>query len=666
MTIFKSYTGNAMLNNALMTIEALANLNDVSLITTEVLSHLYKKFQLNDINKRLKSYTMLFTKNGPLFNDKTNGVKIYDSLFNEIILNFESEGQKICEISGLKFKTSFSEFYQIALKNVGFSQKEISNKDTNIGRTWFPLIGGLGSDAQALPQAKFTVQIHPICIILLQFLPLSSLLYRGGILLVDSSNFELARRMIADNTKTIAEKIQTVSVTAAIENVRDFSKGDYLSKIVNILIEKEEFDESYSDLNMWSFSNSGTGASCTIDRVPNTLIKKLMSLYKNAKISKELKGILNKNESAYSFIESLEANKDWFLLYPNVFGSGKKSVKYEGVSPEFLEAYYKEIGKNDYIPIAKYLAGLIEKYKSKVFEKILAKTDAWNDGEYRIELFKVLVKATEYKEWSLKHQIFILDNPGELPVKNNYYQLHKLVHYFTQNKISNSELPNVNITESKVFSACKWLITLIQNDQRVNTIISNLTNPNEYSKVGFSRIIFDALGEIEVDLEDIIEIFYDEYFNYRKFGLNELLRIFFSQPEQEDLEFIFWNSALKEDHLIKLWKGRIQSFINDYKAYYFAKYKNPQTKEAPYKKYNNLINSKVKENDSFYKLLNEMIFNTNQFIKESGQIKEDKWYFEDLMTNPLGNFTQNFCIMTTKFLLKLTAIQTLKEKLVIS
>lgn len=339
-SIFKKYTGNAMLNNALMTIEALGKLNSVSDITPKLLLELYKSKELKKTNKRLKNYTMLFTKNGPLHNDKQNGDKVYDSLFTSLVSEFESDGKYICEISGLRFNKTFQEFYQQSLKSIDFTEKEINKKDTNIGRTWFPLIGGLGSDAQALPQAKFMVDIHPICIAILQFLPLSSLLYKGGVLLIDSSNFDLTRRMVNENVKTLSERIEAVSSTDKVENIKDFSKGNYLIRAIEILTEKEEMEESYSDLNLWSFSNSGTGASCEIDRVPNSLIKKLMFLKNNPKISLELKYILSNQELSRSFLEKIEDNKDWFLLYPNVFGSGKKKVEHKGFSVDFLEEYY--------------------------------------------------------------------------------------------------------------------------------------------------------------------------------------------------------------------------------------------------------------------------------------------------------------------------------------
>lgn len=663
MTIFHTYTGNAILNNALMTIEALAKLNNVSEINPDVLTRIYTDVDLRSINKRLKSYTMLFTKNGPLHNDKTNGDKVYESLFKTIVSNFESEGSKICEISGLKFNKTFSELYKLALKEEGIGEKEILKKDTNISRTWFPLIGGLGSDAQALPQAKFAIQIHPICIVILQFLPLSSLLYKGGVLLFDSSNFELSRQMIADHTKILSERIQSVSVKESVENIKDFAKGNYLIKVLEILKQKEEYEETYSDLNMWSFSNSGTGASCEIDRVPNSLIKKLQILYSNPKIGNELKSILTKKETSYSFLEALEGSIDWYLLYPNVFGSGKKAVTYDGVSPEFLESYYRINGRDSVIPMAKYSANLINRYKSKSFEKLLEKTDAWNNPEYKIEMYKVYIKATEQNEWSLMHHVGILDNKDELPIKNNFYRLQKLIHYYTQKKIQSDGIPKINESNTKVLNACKLIIKLIQHDPKANTIKSNLNNPNESNKVGYNRIIFDALDNTELDFNEVVEIFYDKDFNYRKYGLSELLRIFFSQPQQQNFQYSYFNNQMPNESLFINWMNRIDAFTKDYQNYYYAKYKNLETGKLPYNKFLKTIESLIKENNNFYGLLREAIFNTNTYITETQNNKADKWIIEDLMTNPIGNSNQNICLLTIKFLLKQAALKPLKNQL---
>ena len=72
MKIFETYTGNAMLNNALMTIEALADLKNITDITPEILLKLYnepiKGHSLVELNQRFKSYTMIFSLNNPLVN----------------------------------------------------------------------------------------------------------------------------------------------------------------------------------------------------------------------------------------------------------------------------------------------------------------------------------------------------------------------------------------------------------------------------------------------------------------------------------------------------------------------------------------------------------------------------------------------------------------------
>src|SRR5690606_5642468 len=189
----------------------------------------------------------------------------------------------------------------------------------------------------------------------------------------------------------------------------------------------------------------------------------------------------------------------------------------------------------------------------------------------------------------------------------------------------------------------------------------NLINPIENQKVGFNRIILDALGEKEIALKEIVQIFYDEDYNFRKYGLNELLRIFFSQPEQEIFEFKSAESCLENDTILQNWINRIQEFANDYQSYFYTNNYNYETGKPSYKKFEKTINSLVKENDSFYSLLNEVIYNTNQHIKESKETKVDKWSIEELMTNPLGNNNHNICILAIKFLLKQTSIKPLKE-----
>lgn len=643
MSIFRTYTGNAMLNNALMTIEALGNFKNVSEITSDVLLQLYRDKELLKMNKRLKSYTMLFTKNGPLHNDKANGDKTYEALFKTIINNFENEGDKICEISGLKFNSTFKTVFEIALKSIGIPEKEIQKKDTNLSRTWFPLIGGLGSDAQALPQAKFTVQIHPVCVAILQFLPLSSLLYKRGILLIDSSNFEFAKKFVADNQKELEKRIQVTKSAESIENVRDFSKGNYLLKALKILQNKED-DEAYSDLNLWSFSNSGTGASCEIDRVPNSLMQKLINLKKHSpEVRKELEDILSNGQSAFSFLNDLEDNKEWWLLYPNVFGSGKKRMEYKGVSVGFLEAYFKEIGNAQQTEYARYLAYLVDKYKSKSFEKYLSDTSAWNEKDYRIDLYTVLVEAARMNEWSLNHQIRIIDDVDQLPVKNTFYKIHKLTHFYYQKKVFLNKLPPLPNFISSTRNVCEWLIALIQKDSNNNKLIKDLTNTQKYTSVSYSGLLLRSYESSCLNLITITKALYDENLFLSKNGLNEFLRIFFNQPEQEifDKSELRLSQKLSIDSRTENWFVDIEKFSNEYLNYYFNKYKSKA-------KTLRLILDISLESSAFLYWFKDAIDKTNAFLSIENGNNQNRWS-DALLYNPDGEFALSFVKFSIKF-----------------
>ncbi len=648
--IFNTYTGNAMLNNAIMTIEALGGIKNVSDITPNLLLDLYQMLHLKELNKRMKSYTMLFTKNGPLHNDAKNGLITYDTLFHKLVSNVELEGNKTCEVSGLKFNTSFEEIFIAALKDIGLNDKEIQKKDTSLNRNWFPLIGGLGSDAQALPQAKFTVQVHPICVAIMQFLPLSALLYKGRILLIDSSNFDFARQYVASHVKEIEKRIQATSVKDQIENVKDFSKGNYLLKAIDLL-QSKEIDDEYSDLNLWSFSNSGTGASCEIDRVPNSLLKKLMRMKGKASISPELVRILSVPETSYKFLESLENNTEWFGLYPNVFGSGKNRKEHEGFSIDFLEAYFQEIDSPQKTEYAKYLAALINKYKTSSFEKYLTKTDAWKDNNYKADLFAVLVEATKNGEWDLYHQLNILDNTELLPVKNFSYNIYKVTHFYYQKKKYSEKIPEKGNQKSRVAQVCEWIISIIQQDVNRERIGRNLVDQN-YASVSYYELMIRNAKRESIRTETICSVFHDEDFNPSWFSINELLRIFFNQKNQGNYELkeLHVTTEWTQDLAFQNWLEKINEFIADYQSYYFDKYSNKRTGKKPYEKFLNQISSIPRENNDFARWLNEAVENVSAYLQSSETPTNDKWVSDTLLFNPLGEISISFARFSIKFL----------------
>ncbi len=634
MEIFENYTGNPFLDNALYTLEALSNCN-IKEVNSEKLKNIfrdpYKKGHqsLMQLNKRLKSYTMLFTKNGPLHNDKDFGERIYKTLMESIIDGFENEGENLCELSGMRFNKKFETYYAESLQKIGYPPDKIAGKDKTINRCWFPLIGGLGSDAQALPQAMRAIQIHPIWVVVIQFLPLSAVIFKGGILLVDSSNFEFAKLMTKKFVEEVKNRAENVSVSQQIENYKDYAKGNYILQALSILDKKEDFEDEYTDLNLWSFSNSGTGASCEIDRVPNQLIKKLLAFQKYIYTSKRLNIILNSPKIVNSFLESLETNNDWWGLYAPI--DKEKTL----IESNFLEKYYELIGKKAKIEYAQYIAFLLNSYvdKGKSFAKLIdGNLEAYKDKDYRVEVYKILVKATQEDKWALEHHLNILDSPDSFPVKNTYYQIQKLIHFFYWKKEFRKELPQLSENQkTEVSQACEWLISLVQNDINKVKTINWLKSQQHFAQVTFTEILLRQAKE--VSMKSILTYLYDDNWNPTRIGLNELLRIFFNETRLREIKF-------------EIEKGNdvnpFADFAEKYKGYYTLKYPSAAIK------FEKQVRSIPNENRRFLKWLTDTLQKREEYFEEK---KENftAYEIEKLLSNPSGERRLTFVRFAIKF-----------------
>lgn len=621
MSIFQTYTGNPFLDNALYTIETLSKCDVTELTPENIKKVFHDPYQtghqsLMQLNKRLKSYTMLFTKNGPLHNDKEFGEKIYQTLIESILDGFENEGEYICELSGMRFDKKFEFYYTETLRKIGYPSDKISGKDKTINRCWFPLIGGLGSDAQALPQALRAIQIHPIWVVIMQFLPLSSVIFKGGILLVDSSNFEFGKLMVVKFVEEINKRVDLVSVSQQIENYKDYAKGNYILQALAILEQKEDYDDEYTDLNLWSFSNSGTGASCAIDRVPNQLIKKLLVLKTDGYTSERLKIVLTNPKLVNSFLEALETNNDWWGLYTPV--DKDKNL----IESKFLEKYYDLVGKKTNLGYAKYIAYLLNIYveKGKAFAKLIdSKLDAHSDKEYRVEVYKILVKATHDGKWSLTHHLKILDAPDSLPIKNTFYQFHQLIHFYYWKKEFQKELPVLvtgnNQTEAE--KACYWLISLVQNDKNKEKTINWLKSQQNYTQVTFTDILLRKAQN--VSMTNILTYLYDEEWNPTRIGLNELLRVFFNEPKPKQVSFEIEN--FKDDNSL------FADFATDYKTYYSSKYS--------ISKFKSQVKSIPNQNKNFLRWLSDTLTKRQEFLeKEYPTQGFTNFDIDTLLSNP--------------------------------
>lgn len=633
MRIVNSYTGNPMINNALMTIKALAGLSNVQDITTELLQSMIRKvcdklpYSLKELNLRFKSYTMLFTKNGPLYNDKKLGEKIYENLLHDIVSGFENAGEHQCNLTGLRFSKSFSDFMFDTIIKLGVSANEAKKKDLTLNRCWIPLLGGLGSDAQSLPMAKQTYEIHPICVVLLQFLPLSAFIYKKGILLIDSTALEFSEDFVEENVNILVDKAkEVISTDAPIENMKGSFKGHFVLQALKVF-DKVKVDCGNAEVNLWSFSNSGAGASCSIDRIPNELLKKLSKL-RNLHRG-ETENILNNPTISSSFIESLSDQKEWYGLYP--------SKNYDGVSPEFFESYWKFIGNDIQAEIAKYIAGLVYKYKDDKDECVLSKTDAYDVKKYDyVSLVnRVLWRATVERKWTMIHQISILDDPETIPILYRSFSIYKMIHYYYVKRVYSDDLPSLEIIKSNTYLLCVKLINLINEApeyRRTKVIDRILAFRYGYENNNVDSSVFDELF-IEDSWKDGINRLYPIlYTNSGKkniYGLCALLRLYYKNPTPVILTQDY-NSIIAQEMDITnyKWLENINKFTYEYIEYRMLNISDiSKASELLSKIKRSIPRNNMQEQLNWFNII-------LQRMNENGTT----WDENDLIYNPYGGF----------------------------
>lgn len=573
MNLFQNYTGSAFLNQALITLQELTDKQSIAeLSTLDILQAFDRPYQnvplsLTNINRRLKSYTMVFTKNGPLHNDKEKGKDVYDTLLRAVLSKPENEGDKICELSGLRFATTFDTYYHYALNAVKYSKEKIGKKDLTINRCWFPLIGGLGSDAQALPQASFAINIHPVCLAVLQFLPLSALLYKGGVLLVDSPDFLFTRSLIKHFVQRVREEVTAKGSTTTIENIKDLNKGDYLILALSKLADQKAKYSGTTGFNFWSFSNSGTGASCFIDRIPNELVQKLRLLYEDAYCASQLKSFLHDSKYNEAFLLALDDNRDFYGLYP--------AKKYEGATTAFFERYQQIINNAGRMELAKYVAHLLRKYDlSKDEVKFLAKTDAHageNSKRYVAILNKVLRAAAGNQQWHPVQHISILDDSESLPIRSSFYRVLPMIHFYFQKLEADDEVevPDVpKAPETDFYRSINLFLFMlaVEKDERTKTQLME----RGYQKVTLNELLWRT-GSKFYKLEEIYPILFNEENHPYKHGLRELLHLFLLY-NKGDLSSYSESVAAPEPKL----RGEEQDYLNrlrKFSEYYFNYWK---------------------------------------------------------------------------------------------
>ena len=233
--------------------------------------------QLARDNERLKCFTMVFGTNGPLTQPAYKKVgknkAVYLGILRRVLDAAESEGSKghRCDLTGIRTNLDFHQVCAEALHDAGL---EVPDQKW-LGRDWIPLGGSLGNDAQALPSASRPLRVSALALFAMQYIPLGTFLFKGKLVFVTS---QTANQLSQALTRAVVTQNQE---RLALGEIQILGKGSGTGIILDLLLHhfeslhdaiKEDSLPARTELVLWLFSNSGTGADCSVERVPESAL----------------------------------------------------------------------------------------------------------------------------------------------------------------------------------------------------------------------------------------------------------------------------------------------------------------------------------------------------------------------------------------------------------
>ncbi|HEX7359073.1 MAG TPA: hypothetical protein VF283_01140, partial [Bryobacteraceae bacterium] len=265
-------TGNPFVDTGFMVLAALAGKERVlDLSFREIRTVFGDGRPLARDNQRLKCFTMVFGTNGPLtqpaYKKAGKNVEIYLSILRQLLDWAEKEGRTgpRCDLTGIPTDFAFHAVCAKALKDSGLPVPE----EKWLGRDFVPLGGSLGNDAQALPSASRPLHVSALALFALQYLPLGVFLFKGRLACYQSTADVLL-------TALVNQVVQENKGRLSLDGAEILGKGQGTGILLDFLLRHfEHLQEAVADdalpanteLVLWLFSNSGTGADCATELV---------------------------------------------------------------------------------------------------------------------------------------------------------------------------------------------------------------------------------------------------------------------------------------------------------------------------------------------------------------------------------------------------------------
>jgi hypothetical protein len=501
------FSGNPFVDSGLAVMTHLAGKVDVGDLTFADIGNLVNDGSvLTRNNLRLKSFTMVFGTNGVLTQHAYKKVGknevIYKAIVKRLLGAAEQEGEEgaPCELTGIRTRFDFHEMCTAALAEAG--QKVPERKW--IGRDWVPLAGSLGNDAQALPAASRPLHVSATALLALQYLPQGLFLHQGRLACYQCTYAPLMQRLTSD-----VVELNRIRMQAGDAEI--LGKGEGSTVLLNGLLQRfEELQQAKADyqlppnttLFLWLFSNSGTGADCSILEIPDHVLHFLWDASVKGYSTEIRRLVANQSKDPrQQFFTAIRERRD----YPNLYSF----KKWAGTSQEFYEFYQNRIcgWSGQSLAVAKRLTRTIVEGTDPKRLKELQKPDAFKKTYVARNAFRRLIADNlDISEYD----VLFPSEHHPIRVKREGWDLIRF--YLAQSRIQNLPLP-----EGTPMPTTHKKIRLIADEyfsSRGVNKVKNLLDRMGRGKVGLPwlREIFCKMAEIhpEFDLGDWDEFVCDE------------------------------------------------------------------------------------------------------------------------------------------------------------
>ena len=380
-------TGNPFVDTGLAVIAELAGKETFLDLTFEDIWNVFGDGkELAEINSKLKSFTLVFGNNGPLYQprgEKNKDVRVrnYSSILKNLLEQAENSDKNknydVCEVCGEFPKASL----KMAYRDYQSTSKNKKTEEREFGRDFFPLIGSLGSDAQALPAGSRMFNLCGRCTFAVNYIPLGTMLLNGKLIVFENAHDKFVHEIIA---QLLRENKEKASLSNKVETKGQKQPSgffvDFLVDTFNDMKKEQKRKETkIRALNIWQFSNSGTGATCDILRIPSFAVEFLYEAVFDNSLRYEIKELIRYDNKKIKyedrkFLSCIKAKKDYSGLYP--------SKKYDGAGIELFTFYLSRI-----LSISPEQLRKTKELEKKLFpetekeQKRLLKSDFFKDGK---------------------------------------------------------------------------------------------------------------------------------------------------------------------------------------------------------------------------------------------------------------------------------------------